>query len=333
MSKTMRINKNRFSVRASLFTLTVDIEGVIGVAEQEQFDSEDERIATYEKFRRALHRIENSKTRRIVVNIRSTGGDLGDALLIYEALRASGCEVTTRCYGYVASAATIIAQAAAVGHREVASSALYLIHRCHGQYAGNVEELEEARNLLSESDQRVAEIYAERSGRSVAEVLDLMGANSGRGRWLSPDEVVAFGLADKVIGQKIDKLGRSAVGPAAAHFDPSLHNLPPLPEMVGTATSDNRSALPEMVGTATDSARSALPEMVGGEPDATQNSRSHLANMFAVERAAGTYGSVGGFERARPTMVEPTEDPSLAERQLSANELAYRNDARTISDR
>ena len=187
-------------VRAGLLALTVDIEGTIGVPESEQFENEAERVATYEKFRRSLERIQKSNARNIVVNIRSTGGDVEDALLIYEALRESGCRVTTRCYGYTASAATIIAQAASPGRRQVSASSLYLVHRCHSLCEGNVEELEATRNLLEESDKRLAAIYAERSGHSVEEMLALMSDNGGRGRWLSPDEVVGLGLADKIIG-------------------------------------------------------------------------------------------------------------------------------------
>ena len=42
--------------------------------------------------------------------------------------KRQGAEVVTRCYGYVASAATVIAQAASPGCREISSNAFYLIH-------------------------------------------------------------------------------------------------------------------------------------------------------------------------------------------------------------
>ena len=53
---------------------------------------------------------------------------MNDALLIHDALTALGAHITTRCYGYTASAATIIAQAASPGCREISANALYLIH-------------------------------------------------------------------------------------------------------------------------------------------------------------------------------------------------------------
>ena len=38
-------------IRAGLFSLSVDIEGTIGVPESEQFENEEGRVATYAQFR------------------------------------------------------------------------------------------------------------------------------------------------------------------------------------------------------------------------------------------------------------------------------------------
>lgn len=176
----------------------VDIEGTIGIPEECQFENPDERVATYEKFRRMVAEISDLETARIVVNIRSTGGDVNDALLIYEALRSTGAEITTRCYGYTASAATIIAQAASEGRREVSENALYLIHQASCGGEGTAEELSEKVDLLRKTDERLAEIYSQRSGRPAEEFALLMAENNGRGRWLSPEEVLQAGLCDTI---------------------------------------------------------------------------------------------------------------------------------------
>ena len=84
-------------------TCFVDIEGVIGVPEEWQFDQPSSRVATYEKFRDSLDRLREIDAPEIVVNIRSTGGDVNDALLIYEALSSLDGHIVTRCYGYTAS--------------------------------------------------------------------------------------------------------------------------------------------------------------------------------------------------------------------------------------
>ncbi|MDE5962652.1 MAG: ATP-dependent Clp protease proteolytic subunit, partial [Alistipes sp.] len=177
----------------------IDIEGTIGVPEEWQFEVPEERVATYDKFREALRRITEIKAPEVVVNIRSTGGDVNDALLIHDALRTLDARITTRCYGYTASAATIIAQAATEGCRELSANALYLIHNAVCATEGNAAELESRIELLRQTDARIAGIYANRSGHPVEEFEALMAENNGNGRWLSPDETIAAGLADRII--------------------------------------------------------------------------------------------------------------------------------------
>ena len=126
----------------------IDIEGTIGVPEEWPFEEPDARVATYERFRDTLRRIAEIEAPEVVVNIRSTGGDVNDALLIYDALAALDAEVTTRCYGYVASAATLIAQAATEGRREISAGALYLVHAAASAADGNAAELEARAELL-----------------------------------------------------------------------------------------------------------------------------------------------------------------------------------------
>jgi ATP-dependent protease ClpP protease subunit len=181
---------------------TIDIEGTIGLSESWQFDNPESRVATYERFKECVAEIADIRNSHIVVNIRSTGGDVNDALLIYEALRSTGALVTTRCYGYTASAATIVAQAASPGCREMASTALYLVHQSLCSTEGNADELQAEVEMLRQTDRRIAEVYAMHSERSVDDVLELMAANGGRGKWLSVAEAIAEGLVDKAIGEE-----------------------------------------------------------------------------------------------------------------------------------
>ena len=86
--------QTKITITNSFQTCFIDIEGTIGV-EQEQGGASSS-VATYEAFRREVERIAEVAAQRVVVNIRSTGGDVNDALLIYDALRALDAHVTTR---------------------------------------------------------------------------------------------------------------------------------------------------------------------------------------------------------------------------------------------
>jgi ATP-dependent protease ClpP protease subunit len=158
MNSTIKIN-NETEVA------TIDIEGTIGLTESWQFDNPESRVTTYEHFKECVARIADLRNAHIRVNIRSTGGDVNDAMLIYEALRATGAEVTTCCYGYTASAATIVAQAASAGRRLVAPTSLYLVHNSLCTVEGNADEIAAEVELLRQTDERIAEIYARHSGR------------------------------------------------------------------------------------------------------------------------------------------------------------------------
>ena len=195
--------QTKITIRNEAQTCYIDIEGVIGVPEQNQFENASSRVATFETFRREVERIAQVAATSVVVNIRSTGGDVNDALLIYEALQGLDARITTRCYGYTASAATIIAQAADKGCREISSNALYLIHNSMCAIEGNASTLESRAELLRKTDERLAHLYAQHSGREVENFVELMAENNGEGRWLTAEETVEAGLADKIIDNLI----------------------------------------------------------------------------------------------------------------------------------
>ncbi|MBR6759270.1 MAG: Clp protease ClpP [Alistipes sp.] len=191
--------QTKITIRNEAQTCYIDIEGTIGVPEECQFEDATSRVATFEAFRREVKRITEVAAKSVVVNIRSTGGDVNDALLIYDALRALDAHITTRCYGYTASAATIIAQAADEGCREISGNALYLIHNSTCSIDGNSASLDARAELLRKTDEQLARLYALHSGGEAEFFLALMAENNGEGRWLSAEEAIELGLADSLI--------------------------------------------------------------------------------------------------------------------------------------
>ena len=189
-----------FEINNSAGTVEINIEGTIGCPIGD--GSKESAIATYNEFTRKIREIGASNARKVVVNIRSTGGDVNDALLIYEQLKSLKAKVVTQCYGYTASAATIIAQAASEGERRMSENALYLIHQSTTTMEGNTQKLSGGIELLRKTDERIAKIYADASGRPAEEFLSLMSENNGRGKWLSAEEALSAGLIDEIIGSK-----------------------------------------------------------------------------------------------------------------------------------
>ncbi|WP_300749226.1 Clp protease ClpP [uncultured Alistipes sp.] len=307
--------KSNIRIRNEADRCCIDIEGTIGVPEAWQFESADDRVATYEKFRETVARIAALEARHIVVNIRSTGGDVNDALLIYEALAALDAHVTTRCYGYTASAATIIAQAADEGCREISAEALYLIHTASCAAEGNATALETRAELLRKTDERLAALYARRSGHAPEEFLSLMAQNNGEGRWLSPAETLEAGLADRII----EADGRTA--PVNEEEKSIVRNL---------IHGWNR-LLASLGVEERDGASSATPANVTA-PQRTRHDLLHFDGIeFESQSSQAVTAAIEGQQRTAATQVLPCEDPSVNEIRRSANDRAYADDARRLT--
>ena len=290
--------KSEIQIKNSAGVCRIEIEGTIGVPEEWQFDQPEARVATYEKFRDTVRRIAGIDAPQIVVDIRSTGGDVNDALLIHDALRSLDAHITTRCYGYTASAATIIAQAASPGCREISANALYLIHTAICAAEGNAAEIAGKLDLLRQTDTRIAAVYAARSGRPAGEFEALMAENNGSGRWLSPQEALAAGLVDRIIEPATTEKTPAAQATPAGQWRKLLGKL----GLVRPAD--------------------ALP------PD------RNILHFGDPEKGSGLRTSElalhEGQQFAAPTRTLPREDPSIGETTPSANQRAYAEDAKQL---
>ena len=285
--------KSEIQIKNSAGVCRIEIEGTIGVPEEWQFDQPEARVATYEKFRDTVRRIAGIDAPQIVVDIRSTGGDVNDALLIHDALCSLDAHITTRCYGYTASAATIIAQAASPGCREISANALYLIHTAVCATEGNAAELNGKLDLLRQTDARIAAVYAARSGRPAAEFETLMAENNGNGRWLSPEEAVAAGLADTVTDNG-ERTAPSLAGNIARGWERLLAGI----------GLNRREELP--------ADRNVL--LTAGE-------RQELLRRSATAIRQAQ-------QNASPTCTKPREDPSYGDTVRTANQRAYAEDVK-----
>ena len=356
--------QTKITIRNEAQTCYIDIEGTIGVPEQSQFDNADSRVATYETFRREVARIAEVAAASVVVNIRSTGGDVNDALLIYEALQSLGARITTRCYGYTASAATIIAQAADEGCREISANALYLIHNSTCATEGNAAALQGRAELLRKTDARLARLYADRSGRDEQAFVDLMAENDGAGRWLTAEETVEAGLADRIIDALLT--GVAIPDPDAADAetpDPDSQGGGTATENMPAARAENGPETSNVVDSVAGTiaryllrrfayrweqlmermrekrdAKRAQKDAAKPQPSEKGGGAEELpaADSGAAVQGAATAVPMAfdeGQKRYGRTAVEAVEDPSMNAPRSQANERAYADDARAFASR
>lgn len=139
----------------------------------------------------------------IELEIMSMGGDLIQALAIYDALRASSAKVTAKIIGSTASAGTVIAMAADTV--EISENSNFLIHRASTMAAGNVDDMDKAAETLAAFDEQLLNIYQKKTGQRKSQISSLMKED----RWIKPAEAIKLGFADKVIKSKKPILNQS----------------------------------------------------------------------------------------------------------------------------
>jgi ATP-dependent protease ClpP protease subunit len=143
----------------------------------------------------------------ITCHVNSPGGDAFDGIALANTLAAHKAKVTMHIEGMAASAASVIAMA---GDEIVMHPGSRLM--CHDALClavGNAEDHRAAAELLDAVSQDIAGLYAARSGGTPDEWRQKMLAET----WLSADESVACGLADRVITR--DREDTPALTPAA----------------------------------------------------------------------------------------------------------------------
>lgn len=148
-------------------------------------------------------------TSEIRLHINSPGGEVHEALAILNALRAHPARAVAVVDGLAASAASFIA--AGLDELVMARNSELMCHDAWGLCFGNAADMAKMAGDLGRFSDNIASIYAEKSGGTVEQWRELMAAET----WLSADEAVTAGLADRVDVKPADDA-------AKARFDLSV---------------------------------------------------------------------------------------------------------------
>lgn len=125
----------------------------------------------------------------VTVNVNSPGGDFFEGVAIYNALREHKGKVTVRVLGLAASAASVIAMAG--DEILMGDGAFLMVHNAWAVAIGNRHDMRDAADRLEPFDAAMANLYAKRTGISVAEAAALMDKET----WIGADRAVADGFA------------------------------------------------------------------------------------------------------------------------------------------
>ena len=142
--------------------------------------------------------------------INSPGGAVTAGLAIYDTMQFIKCDVATYVMGQACSMGSFLAQAGAKGKRFVLPESRTMVHRVSSGTPGtrgsvHVQELqfEDAKRTYEESqriNKRLTELYVRHNtaGKTYDELFETMKFDT----FLSAEQAVAYGLADKVIDKR-----------------------------------------------------------------------------------------------------------------------------------
>lgn len=144
--------------------------------------------------------------REIYLYINSPGGSVTAGMAIYDTMQYIKPDVVTVGMGLAASMGQFLLTAGAPGKRYITPHTRVLLHQPLGGAGGSATEIRINADLILKMKKELAEITAERTGKSVEQIeLD-----ADRDRWFSAHEALEYGFVDKVIEtpQEVGSLGR-----------------------------------------------------------------------------------------------------------------------------
>lgn len=133
--------------------------------------------------------------RDIKLYINSPGGSVYDGLAIIDTMNYVAPDVQTIGIGLQASMGAMLLACGAKGKRFVLPNARIMIHQPSSGTQGKVTDQEITLRESIEMKKRLIEIFAERTGKTVAQVEKDMD----RDNWMSAQEAKEYGVVDEVI--------------------------------------------------------------------------------------------------------------------------------------
>jgi ATP-dependent Clp protease protease subunit len=133
--------------------------------------------------------------RDISLYINSPGGSVTAGLAIYDTIQYIRPDVQTICMGQAASMAALISACGTAGKRFVLPSSRILIHQPWGGVQGQVSDIKvQAKEIL-----RLKKITIDYFAQHTGKPADQIAQDMERDFFMSAEEAVSYGLADKVM--------------------------------------------------------------------------------------------------------------------------------------
>ncbi len=137
--------------------------------------------------------------------INSPGGSVTAGLAIYDTMQFVRCDVATYCVGQAASMGSVLLAGGESGKRFLLQNNRVLLHQplISGVLQGPATDLEIEAQEIIRLRTRLYDIFAHHTGQEAAKIEK----DCDRNLWLSSQEAIEYGLADRIL-QKAPEIVR-----------------------------------------------------------------------------------------------------------------------------
>ncbi len=136
----------------------------------------------------------------ISLYINSPGGSVTAGMAIYDTMQFIRPEVQTIVMGQACSMGSLLAQAGAKGKRMILPNARHMIHQPSGGARGQATDMEIQVKEILEMKRNLTGIYVKHN--SAGKTYDELAKDMERDFFMSAQQAVDYGLADKVIAER-----------------------------------------------------------------------------------------------------------------------------------
>ena len=132
--------------------------------------------------------------------INSPGGSVTAGMAIYDTMQFIKCDVHTIVMGQACSMGSLLATAGAPGKRYILPYARHMIHQPSGGARGQATDIQIQAREIQKMKEYLTNIYVKHN--TAGKDYDVLSADMERDFFMSAQEAVDYGLADKIISKR-----------------------------------------------------------------------------------------------------------------------------------
>jgi len=136
----------------------------------------------------------------ILFYINSPGGSVTAGMAIYDTMQFIKCDVSTIVMGQACSMGSLLAQAGTAGKRLILPYARHMIHQPSGGARGQATDMLIQVTEILKMKKELTQIYVNHN--SAGKTFDELASDMERDNFMSAQEAVQYGLADKIITKR-----------------------------------------------------------------------------------------------------------------------------------